>query len=322
MSEKLVNIKEEKLIELYKIMVKIRQFEDKAYELFSQNMIPGTMHLYAGQEAVAAGVCGALREDDYVESTHRGHGHCIGKGADLKRMMAELMGKKTGYCKGKGGSMHIADFSKGNLGAEGVVAAGLPIAVGAALSAKLRKTDQVAVCFFGDGAANNGTFGESLNLAAIWKAPALFVCENNLYAMSVPASTAFAVPDISLRATGYGLPGVTVDGMDVIKVYEKTVEALGRARKGGGPTLIECKTYRWRGHSRLKDHECKLYSPNEIDEWKKRDPIESFKQQNILDEDMIKKIDADVEREIEESVKFAVESPYPEPHEALEDVYA
>lgn len=312
----------EKLLELYRTMVKIRFFEDKAYELFSQNMIPGTLHLYAGEEAVAAGVCGNLRRDDYITSTHRGHGHCIAKGGDLKRMVAELMGKKTGYCKGKGGSMHIADMSIGILGAVGIVGAGLPIAVGAGLSAKLRGTDQVTACFFGDGAANNGTFGESLNLAAIWKLPVIFVCENNLYAMSVPYSTAFAVKNIADRAPGYGMPGVVVDGMDVVEVYKAAREAVERARNGGGPTLIECKTYRWRGHSRLKAHESKLYDPKEYEDWRRKDPINIFRERGYVEDEVLDKIEEEVASELEEAVRFAVESPFPEPDEALEDVYA
>lgn len=312
----------EKLLELYRTMIRIRFFEDKAYELFSQNMIPGTLHLYAGEEAVAAGVCGNLRKDDYITSTHRGHGHCIAKGGDLKRMMAELMGKKKGYCKGKGGSMHIADMSIGILGAVGVVGAGLPIAVGAGLSAKLRGTDQVTTCFFGDGAANNGTFGESLNMAATWKLPVIFVCENNLYAMSVPYFAAFAVKNIADRAAGYGLPGVVVDGMDVVAVYKATRDAVERARRGEGPTLIECKTYRWRGHSRLKAHECKLYNPEEYEMWRKKDPINIFRERNYVESEVLEKIEREVAEEIDEAVKFAVESSLPEPEEALEDVYA
>jgi len=314
-------IPRDKLLQLYRSMVLIRRFEDKAYELFSQNLIPGTLHLYAGQEAVAAGVCGALRSDDYVESTHRGHGHCIAKGADVKRMMAELMGKRDGYCKGKGGSMHIADFNVGILGAEGIVGAGLPIAVGAALSCKLRGLDRVVACFFGDGAANNGTFGESLNMAAIWKLPVVFVCENNLYAMSVPYFKAFAVENIADRADGYGLPGVVVDGMDVLKVYQAAEMAVKRARRGEGPTLIECKTYRWRGHSRLKSHESKLYSPEEYDQWRKRDPLEVFKAKGLLSPGDISAIEKEVETLIGEAVEYALNSPYPKPEEAVEEIY-
>ncbi len=315
-------INSEELRSLYRKMVLCRFFEDKSYELFSQNMIPGTLHLYAGQEAVAVGVIEALRNDDYIESTHRGHGHCVAKGADLGKMMAELMGKKTGYCKGKGGSMHVADFSIGNLGAEGVVAAGLPIAVGAALAIKLRKSDQVVACFFGDGAANNGTFGESLNMASIWGLPVIFVCENNLYAMSVPQAIASSVKDFAVRASGYNMPGIVVDGMDVLAVYQAAQRAIERARKGEGPTLLECKTYRWRGHSRLKSHESKLFFPGEYEEWRKKDPLDNFKMKKLIPPEEIERIENEVAQEIEKAVKFATDSPYPEPEEALEDVYA
>ncbi|MEM4246585.1 MAG: thiamine pyrophosphate-dependent dehydrogenase E1 component subunit alpha [Candidatus Bathyarchaeia archaeon] len=321
-SELSVTIGKEKLKSLYEKMVLCRLFEDKAYELFSQNMIPGTLHLYAGQEAVAVGVIEALRSDDYIESTHRGHGHCVAKGADLGRMMAELMGKKTGYCKGKGGSMHVADFSKGNLGAEGVVAAGLPIAVGAALAIKLKRQDRVVACFFGDGAANNGTFGESLNMASIWKLPVIFVCENNLYAMSVPQVYASSVKDIAVRAAGYNMPGVVVDGMDVIAVYQAASQAAERARKGDGPTLLECKTYRWRGHSRLKSHESRLFFPGEYEEWRKKDPLTIFKQRNLIPAEELERIEKEAADRLEKAVQFAAESPYPDPQEALEDVYA
>lgn len=320
-AERAEGVPRDKILYLYRSMVLIRRFEDKAYELFSQNLIPGTLHLYAGQEAVAAGVCGALRGDDYVESTHRGHGHCIAKGADVKRMMAELMGKRDGCCKGKGGSMHIADFNVGILGAEGIVGAGLPIAVGAALSCKLQGLDRVVACFFGDGAANNGTFGESLNMAAIWKLPVVFVCENNLYAMSVPYFKAFAVENIAGRAEGYGLPGVVVDGMDVLKVYQAAAVAVDRARRGEGPTLIECKTYRWRGHSRLKSHESKLYAPDEYERWRKRDPIEVFKAKGLLSREEVSAIEEEVEALIDEAVEYALNSPYPEPEEAVKDIY-
>jgi len=315
-------ISQAKLKLLYERMMLCRLFEDKSYELFSQNMIPGTLHLYAGQEAVAVGVVEALHSDDYIESTHRGHGHCVAKGADLGLMMAELMGKKTGYCKGKGGSMHVADFSKGNLGAEGVVAAGLPIAVGAALAIKMKKRDQVIACFFGDGAANNGTFGESLNMASIWKLPVIFVCENNLYAMSVPQVYASSVRDIAVRAAGYNMPGVVVDGMDVIAVYQAASQAAERARRGDGPTLLECKTYRWRGHSRLKSHESKLFFPGEYDEWRKKDPLENFRRRNLLPREELEKIEREALEKIEGAITFAIDSSYPEPHEALEDVYA
>jgi len=314
----------EKLIEMYRKMLEIRQFEEKVYELYGQNLVPGTIHLYVGQEAVAVGVCANLRKEDYIVSTHRGHGHCIAKGADLKRVMAEILGKKTGYCRGKGGSMHIADFSIGILGATGVVGAGIPIAVGAGLSIKLRGTDQVVACFFGDGASNQGTFHEGINMAAIWKLPVLFVCENNLYAMGTRQSRAMLIENISERAAAYGIPGVTVDGNDVLAVYEAAKEAVERAKRGEGPTLIECKTYRHKGHSRMDP--ATYRSKEEVEYWLRKDPIPRFRdrllEMGILTEGEAKKIEEEVLREIEEAVKFALESPYPEPEEALKDVYA
>lgn len=305
-------------------MLEIRFFEEKVFELYAQNLVPGTIHLYAGEEAVAVGVCGNLRKDDYITSTHRGHGHCIAKGAELKRVMAEILGKKTGYCKGKGGSMHIADFSIGMLGATAVVGAGIPIAVGAGLSIKLRDTDQVAACFFGEGASNQGTFHESINMAAIWKLPVIFVCENNLYAMGTRQSRVMAIKNVADRATAYGIPGEVVDGNDVLAVYEAAQKAVERARKGEGPTLIECKTYRHKGHSRI---DLAKYRPKEeVEEWLAKDPIKRFKekllQTNTLVEAEIQQIEKEVSAEIEEAVKFAMESPYPAPEEASEDVYA
>jgi pyruvate dehydrogenase E1 component alpha subunit len=319
-----LKLTKDKLVEMYKRMLKIRFFEEKVFDLYAQNLVPGTIHLYLGEEAIAVGVCSALRKDDYITSTHRGHGHCIAKGADLKRTMAEILGKKTGYCKGKGGSMHIADFSIGMLGATAVVGAGLPIAVGAALSAKLRKTNQVVVCFFGEGASNQGTFHESINMASTWKLPVIFVCENNLYAMGTRQSRVMNIENIADRATAYGIPGIVVDGNDVLAVYETTQKAVERARKGEGPTLIECKTYRHKGHSRVDP--AKYRPKEEVEEWLAKDPIKRFKekllQTNTLTESEIQQIEKEVLAEIEETVKFAKESPYPPPEEALEDVYA
>ena len=313
----------EKLVEMHEKLIEIRFFEDKVFELYGQNLVPGTIHLYAGEEAVAVGACSALNRTDYITSTHRGHGHCIAKGADLKRTMAEILGKKTGYCKGKGGSMHIADFSIGMLGATAVVGAGLPIAVGAGLSAKLRKTDQVVVCFFGEGASNQGTFHESLNMASAWKLPVVFVCENNLYAMGTRQSRIMNVEDVAKRAVAYGISGKSVDGNDVIAVYEATRDAVEFARKGEGPTLIECKTYRRRGHSRVDPAR---YRPKEeVDEWLRRDPIKRFEdyllQNDVLTEEELQSVKAQVADRIDDAVKFALESPYPAPEEALEDVY-
>ena len=309
---------------MYKQMLEIRFFEEKVFDLYAQNLVPGTIHLYLGEEAVAVGVCSLLRKDDYITSTHRGHGHCIAKGAELKRTMAEILGKKTGYCKGKGGSMHIADFKIGMLGATAVVGAGLPIAVGAGLSAKLRKTDQVVACFFGEGASNQGTFHESINMASTWKLPVIFVCENNLYAMGTRQSTVMAIENVADRAVAYGIPGVVVDGNDVLAVYEATQKAVERARNDEGPTLIECKTYRHKGHSRVDP--AKYRPKEEVEEWLAKDPIKRFKekllQTNILTEAEIQQIEKEVSAEIEEAVKFAMESPYPAPEEALEDIYA
>lgn len=308
---------------MYRKMLDIRRFEERVFELFGQNLVPGTLHLYIGEEAVAVGVCTNLLKNDYITSTHRGHGHCIAKGAQLKRVMAEILGKKTGYCKGKGGSMHIADFSVGMLGATAVVGAGIPIATGAGLSIKLRGTDQVVACFFGEGASNQGTFHEGINMASVWGLPAVFVCENNLYAMGTRQSIVMAIENVADRAAAYGIPGVVVDGNDVLAVYEAAREAVKRAREGKGPTLIECKTYRHKGHSRFDPA---AYRPKEeAEEWLKRDPIPRFKtkliKSGILSEEEAGKIEEEVIAAVEDAVKFAMESPYPAPEEALEDVY-
>jgi len=309
---------------MYRKMLEIRLFEEKVFELYGQNLVPGTIHLYAGEEAVAAGVCSALRKDDYIISTHRGHGHCIAKGADLNRTMAEILGKETGYCKGKGGSMHIADFSIGMLGATAVVGAGLPIAVGAGLSAKLRKTDQVTVCFFGEGASNQGTFHESLNMASTWKLPVIFVCENNLYAMGTRQSRVMNIENVADRAAAYGIQGVATDGNDVLAVYKATSEAVEKARRGEGPTLIECKTYRHKGHSRVDP--AKYRPKEEVQDWLRRDPIKNLKEylarEYSLTDDELQSIEKEAAIRIDEAVKFALESPYPKPEEALEDVYS
>jgi pyruvate dehydrogenase E1 component alpha subunit len=309
---------------MYRKMLEIRLFEEKVYELYGQNLVPGTIHLYAGEEAIAVGVCANLKNDDYIVSTHRGHGHCIAKGARLDKTMAEILGKKTGYCKGKGGSMHIADFSIGMLGATAVVGAGIPIASGAGLSIKLRGTEQVAACFFGEGASNQGTFHEGINLAATWMLPVIFVCENNLYAMGTRQSQVMLIENVVDRAQAYGIPGVVVDGNDVLAVYEAAKEAVQRARGGKGPMLIECKTYRHKGHSRVDPA---TYRPKaEVDEWLKKDPIVRLKtyilESHTLTEEETTKIEAQVIVDLDSAVKFALESPYPAPEEALEDVYA
>jgi pyruvate dehydrogenase E1 component alpha subunit len=309
---------------MYRKMLEIRLFEEKVFDLYGQNLVPGTIHLYAGEEAVAVGVCSNLNVDDYITSTHRGHGHCIAKGADLRRTMAEILGKKTGYCKGKGGSMHIADFAVGMLGATAVVGAGLPIAVGAGLSAKLRKTSQVVACFFGEGASNQGTFHESINMASVWALPVVFVCENNLYAMGTRQSRIMSVQNVADRAAAYGIPGVIVDGNDVLVVYEAARKAVERARAGKGPTLIECKTYRHKGHSRVDSGK---YRPKEeVEEWLGKDPVKRFRQamlgNGILTQTELEHVEKEVADEVADAVKFALDSPYPEGKEALENVYA
>jgi len=308
---------------MYRTMKRIREFETKAAELFAEGRIPGFVHLYIGEEAVATGVCANLKDSDYITSTHRGHGHIIAKGGDLKYMFAELFGRETGYCKGKGGSMHIADADRGILGANGIVGAGHNIAVGAGLSAKYRDTDQVCVCFFGDGSTNQGTFHEALNMASIWKLPVIFVCENNLYGISMHQSRHQAIQDVADRAVAYNMPGVVVDGNDVLAVYEAAKEAVDRARNGQGPTLIECKTYRHRGH--FEGDPTVYRDEEEVKEWLQKDPIprlvEFMLDNNVVTEEEIKKIDEEIAAEIEEAIKFAEESPFPPVEAAVEDIY-
>jgi len=305
-------------------MVAIRIFEYKVKDLFAKGEIVGAVHLSIGQEAVPVGVCTALKRGDYIVSNHRGHGHCIAMGVDVKRMMAELFGRETGVCKGKGGSMHLADFSVGMLGASAVVGANMPLAVGAGLSIKLKKTDHVVVAFFGDGASNQGTFHESMNLAAIWQLPVLFVCENNQYAESTPASKVMLVQNVADRAAAYGVPGIVVDGMDVMAVYDATRKACDRAREGKGPTLMECKTYRYMGHEE-GDPWITYRSEDEVEEWKKKDCINRFKksliEKGVFTEDKAAEIEKDIEKLVEDAVKFARESPWPKQDEALKDVF-
>jgi pyruvate dehydrogenase E1 component alpha subunit len=313
-------------LKLYEQMLTIRMFEEKAIELFQQNLIRGNIHSCNGQEGVSVGVCSNLRPEDFMVNTHRGHGNCIAKGADLRLMMAELMGKSTGYCKGKGGSMHIADFIGGNLGANGIVGGGIPIAVGAGISIQNRGTDQVVACFFGDGATNQGTFHESLNLAALWKLPVIFVCENNQYALSTPIREAVSISRISDRATAYGIPGISVDGNDILEVDAKTKEAAERARAGEGPTLLDCITYRIFGHFTGDPGRGITYRPKEeMEQWLQRCPIKRFKehlsQKRWLTEDSEKRIALTVRTSIEEAVRFAEESPFPSPEEATQDLF-
>ena len=317
-------LSEAKKRELLRQMYTIRAFEEKAEQLYTLGKIHGTMHLSIGMEASAVGAIAALRTDDLILSTHRGHGHCIAKGADLNRMVAEFMGKEAGYCRGRGGSMHIADVEGGNLGANGVVGGGIPIAVGVGLSLKMQKRDQIILCFFGDGAANLGPFHEALNMAAIWKLPVVYVCENNQYAMSFSVKKAFAIERISDRAAAYGMPGATVDGNDVLAVYQAVSQAVEQARAGAGPALIENVTYRWRGHS--KSDANRYRTREEIESWKQKCPIKHFRAR-LVKEEVLTEEDADqIEQEayaaIDAAVAFAEASPEPALETIEEGVYA
>lgn len=310
-------------LDMLKRMYTIRFFEETLRESFTAGKIPGFVHLYSGQEAVAVGVCSLLNDDDYIFTTHRGHGHCIAKGIDLDRMMAEIYGRASGYCKGKAGSMHVAAFDKGVLGATGIVGAGLPLALGAAFAARVFGRGQVAAVFFGDGASNEGTFHESLNMASLWKLPLLFVCENNGYAQFTPQSQQAANLHISQRASSYAMPGVTVDGNDVLAVHAEALTAVERARKGQGPTLIECLTYRWHGHY-VGDPEA-YRSKEEVEQWKTKDPIERFahylEEQGSLSTEARETIVAEVKHRIKAAVEFAEHSPLPPSETALQEVY-
>jgi len=310
---------------LLRTMIRIRTFESRVEELFLNKKIPGFVHLYIGEEAIATGVMANLRKDDWITSTHRGHGHAIAKGAQTDRMMAELFGRKTGYCKGKGGSMHIADFSVGMLGANGVVGGGFNIAVGAGISSLIKKTDQVAVCFFGDGASNRGTFHEALNLAAVWKLPVLFVNENNQYASTTPTSFATSAERIADRAKGYGIEGYTVDGNNVIEVYNAASALIEAARKGKGPALLECLTYRIKGHY-VGDPE-KYRTKEEVQKhFVENNPITRYinylKDKNLITDAEIDAIQAEASSEIAAAERFAEESPFPEPEDALDDLFS
>jgi len=318
------NLSKSQISKMYQDMIKIRYFENKIVELYSSGKMPGIAHLYIGEEAVAVGVCANLTSRDFITSTHRGHGHVIAQGADLKKMMAEILGKKSGYCKGKGGSMHIIDMKKGILGANGIVAAGIPIATGAGYSSKFRGTDQVAVAFFGDAASNHGNFHESLNMAAAWKLPVIYVCENNLYGISVDIRKVTNTKNIADRACAYNIPGYVVDGNDVLNVYEVTKKAVERARNKMGPTLIECKTYRWKGHH-LGDPGI-IYRPEEERKaWMDKCPIKSFRERLLEDkvftQDEIVLFEKKVKEIIEEALDFAMNSPFPGKEEAYEDVF-
>jgi TPP-dependent pyruvate/acetoin dehydrogenase alpha subunit len=321
-----VKNKKEELVRLYRTMLTIRRFEERVVVDYHSGAIPGIVHSYIGQEAVATGVCANLRPDDRIISNHRGHGHCIAKGADLNRMMAEIYGRKTGYCKGKGGSMHIADFSIGMLGANGIVAGGLPIAAGAALAAQLEGGDKVVVLFFGDGASNEGEFHEVLNLASIWKLPLIFACENNGYGVNTPVKYATGLEHISERATGgYGIPSVVVDGNNVVAVYETTKRAIAKVRTGEGPVFLEFMTYRWRGHFEAPGMP-DLRPEAELKIWKRKCPVAGFEKvllrNRIVSKRGLKEIDTQVMQQIEDSVNYALASPLPAPEDALEDVFS
>lgn len=320
------NYSKNQLLSFYETMYRMRRFEEEVFEFYKKGMMPGLAHLYLGEEAVATGVCAALNKDDYIGSTHRGHGHLVARGAQLDKMMAEILGKEGGYSKGKGGSMHIMAMDKGILGANGIVGGEIPIATGAAYSAKYRGTNQVAVSFFGDSASNEGTFHESVNMAAAWNLPIVYVIENNLYGISVDIRDVTNTPNLADRAVGYGIPGIVVDGMDVMAVHHTAEEAIKRARSGNGPTLIECKTYRWQGHHvgdpgtyrERKDM-------NEKASWMERCPVDTFKNRILKGKVTVKeiaRIEEEVEKEVREAVQFAIDSPYPDPSEAYTDIFS
>jgi acetoin:2,6-dichlorophenolindophenol oxidoreductase subunit alpha len=300
-----------------------RAFEEMAEKLYALGKIHGTMHLSMGMEGSAVGTIAAVQKGDYILGTHRGHSQLVAYGADLNRMMAEFMGKSTGYCRGRGGSMHIADVPGGFLGAQGVVGGNIPLSIGVGLTIRNKKTDQICLCFFGDGATNEGAFHESLNMAAVWNLPIVFVCENNQYGMSMSVKKAMVIDRISDRASSYGMPGVTVDGNDVMAVYEAITEAVKRARNGEGPSLVESSTYRWRGHS--KSDANRYRTKEEIESWKKKDPIARFQNQlikeGVLTQEEADKIEANAAIDIKNAVQYAEESPEPELSTIYEGVY-
>lgn len=318
-----MDLTSEQLIEMYRRILRIRYFDEAAMDLVSTGEVPGAVHTSIGQEASVVGSCFALRPDDYMVGTHRSHGHPIGKGADVKGLMAELLGKRTGVNHGKGGSMHLADFSVGSVGETSIVGSGLPVTAGAALAAQLAGTDQVALGFFGDGAACEGTFHEALNLAAIWRLPAVFLCENNQYAVTTAARYAISIEDVADRASGYGIPGVTVDGQDTLAVYESVSEAVARARAGNGPSLIETKTYRYYEHAAGLPIAVTYRTEEELAEWRQRDPVSLFGRV-LIDQGVLSDVETlreEVRAEIDEAVEFARQSPFPDPEEAFEGLY-
>jgi len=311
------------LLELYRKMATIRNFEETAADLFLKGQIPGFLHVYIGEEAVAAGVMAHLTDQDYISCTHRGHGHVVAKGARVDMMMAELHGKKTGYCHGKGGSMHIADLDLGILGANGIVGGGVPIATGAGLALKMKGTDRVCVCFFGDGASNTGAFYEGVNLAAVWGLPVVFICENNQYAESTPRTTHQKVKYVSDRAAAFNIPGVSMDGMDVFDIYQKAGEAIEQCRKGQGPVLLEARTYRFLGHF-VGDPQ-PYRTREEVEEWKKRDPLKLFRARMAAEGKVtaaeMDAIDATITQNMAAALEFARTSPEPDTEAALDDIF-
>jgi pyruvate dehydrogenase E1 component alpha subunit len=313
------------LLDLHHRMVRIRTFEEQAGKLQEAGKIPGALHLYVGEEAVASGVMAHLSKDDQITSTHRGHGHLVAKGGDFKKMYAELYGRATGYCHGKGGSMHISDLDLGMLGANGIVGAGPPIAIGAAFSNKYRHTQNVTCCFFGDGASNEGTFHEAANMAALYRLPVVFVCENNGFGEFTRQERHQAIHDIAERASGYGMPGVVVDGMDVMAVYEAAGEAIERARRGEGPTLLECKTYRFYDHVGVRGMGVVYRDDSEVVEWRERDPLPMFEarlaETGVLSPEEALGVRDRVLTEVLEAIAFAESSPYPPDDALLQDVY-
>jgi TPP-dependent pyruvate/acetoin dehydrogenase alpha subunit len=318
-----VELTDATLLAMYERMMLIRVFEETTMRQFADGQIPGFVHLYAGEEAVAVGVCTHLSDADFITSTHRGHGHCIAKGVDIAGMAAELMGRQTGICKGKGGSMHVADIEKGMLGANGIVGGGIPLACGAALTAKIHGTDAVTICFFGDGASNQGTFHESINLAAIWKLPVVFVCENNGYAEATTFDYHCSVKDVASRAQGYGIPGVIVDGLDPFAMFAAAGEAIDRARRGDGPTLIEAKTYRFYGH---EEGDAATYrTPEEVEEYRLRDPLVTLgahlTDNGLAAEADLERIRTAAQGTVDAAYAAGAAAPWPDPSETLDDVY-
>ena len=316
------------LMEMLRRMLRIRDFEERVIQMVERGEIVGAAHSYIGEEAVAVGACLALRDDDWMTGNHRSHGHPIAKGGDVKKAMAELLGKRTGYCKGKGGSMHLADFSIGILGESGILASAIPTAVGAALGSQLQGNDRVAVSFFGDGASNEGAFHESINLAAIWKLPVIFLCENNQYAVTSSFKKMVASENISDRAASYNIPGVLVDGQDVLAMHEAVSHAVERARSGQGPSLVEGRTYRYYDHSLGMNRivRASYRSDEEMEHWKQRDPIDIHKKlllsQDFATQAEIDQMEDEVKKQIDEAVEFARESPYPDPSELFDDMFA